>query len=732
MNADSQTSDLPRVVPVLLPYALAGPYSYEEPDGVALAPGDYVRVPLGPRQAIGVVWDADQDGAGVEFDRAKLRPVLERLATPPMSDLHRRFIDWIAGYCVSAPGSVLRMCLRVPDALGPPKTVTGYRRGGPEPKRMTPKRARVLECADDTLAWTARDLAEMAGVTPAVVRGLVEAGCLLAEQLPPFAGFAKPDPAAQPPRLSSEQQRAAQTLRGKMAARAFSVSLLDGVTGSGKTEVYMEAMAAAVAAGKQVLILLPEIALTAQFLSRIETRFGAAPSEWHSAVRPRERERVWRGVASGDARIVVGARSALFLPFARLGLIVVDEEHEPAFKQEDGVIYHARDMAIVYGSLGGFPVVLASATPSLESIHNANAGRYEHIVLQDRHGSAVLPEIVPVDMRKDHPPTGSWLSAPLLEAMEETLADHGQVLLYLNRRGYAPLTLCRTCGYRISCPDCEAWLVEHRFRRQLMCHHCGHVVPIPTECPDCGTEDTLVACGPGVERLADEVRDRFSDARMVILSSDLVRGQTMRDAVHDIAQGRHDIVIGTQLVAKGHHFPGLTLVGVVDGDIGLNNGDLRAAERTYQVLSQVSGRAGRADRAGRALIQTYRPDHPLIAALVAGDRDGFYSHELATREAAHLPPFGRLAALIISGPKQGVLQDYVRRLARMVPKTELATVFGPAPAALALIRGRHRVRFLIKAGRDFNIQSFMRAWLKDIDVPASVRVNIDIDPYSFM
>lgn len=732
MRRDSPNSDGRTVVQVLLPYALSSAYSYVQPEGMDLEPGHYVRVPLGPRQAVGVVWNAANDEGDTGIEPSKLRPVAEVYPAPPMPALHRRFIDWVANYSVSLPGSVLRMCLRVPEALGHPKSATGYRRGGPEPKRVTPQRARVLDCADDHLAWSVSDLAEMAGVTTSVVRGLVQAGTLLPEQLPPFRPFAKPDLAAGVVKLSREQQKAAQMLRAKVAARAFSVALLDGVTGSGKTEVYLEAVAAAVAAGKQVLILLPEIALTAQFLARIEVRFGTAPAEWHSAVRPRERERVWRAVASGEASIVVGARSALFLPFANPGLIVIDEEHETAYKQEDGVIYHARDMAIVYGSLGGFPVVLASATPSLESYQNAITGRYEHVILRARHGAAVLPEIVPIDMRAQHPPAGTWLSEPLHTAITETLEARGQVLLYLNRRGYAPLTLCRTCGHRIECPDCEAWLVEHRFRRQLVCHHCGHAAPIPTECPACGNENTLVACGPGVERLADEVKEKFPQARMVILSSDLVRGQGLREAVHEIAEGKHDIVIGTQLVAKGHHFPGLTLVGVVDGDIGLNNGDLRAAERTFQVLCQVSGRAGRGSVAGRALIQTYRPDHELISALVAGDREQFYTQELAARENAKLPPCGRLASLIVSGAKQNVLNDFIRRLARAVPATELATVLGPAPAPLALIRGRHRVRFLVKSARDFNMQNFCRAWLDGVDVPASVRVSVDIDPYSFM
>jgi primosomal protein N' (replication factor Y) len=731
MFGDSSQDAPDRVVEVLLPLALPGAYSYLVPQGMAVTPGDYVRVPLGPRQVFGVVWDSGEDGAAA-VDRAKLRGITERLDVPSMPDLHRRFIDWVATYTMSSPGAVLRMCLRVPEALGPERVRTGYRLGGPVPQRMTPQRTRVLEEAHEELARSAADLADAAGVSTGVIKGLVDAGTLSPVSLPAFARFKRPDPAAGGVTLSSIQQAAAQLLRGEVAGRAFSVSLLDGVTGAGKMEVYLEAVAATIAAGHQVLVLLPEIALTTDFMQRFERRFAAAPAEWHSAVRPRERERVWRAVASGEARIVVGARSALFLPFADLALIVVDEEHEAAYKQDDGVCYHARDMAVVRGSLGAFPVVLSSATPSLETMFNVDSGRYRSVPLTARHGGAGLPEIVPLDMRKLHPPTGTWISEPLAAAITETLDDGDQVLLYLNRRGYAPLTLCRTCGHRFQCPDCDAWLVEHRFRRHLLCHHCGFKVPVPNVCPSCEHEGTLVACGPGVERLATEVRERFGDRSMAILSSDLTRGAALRELLRDIKDRAYDIIVGTQLVAKGHHFPNLTLVGVVDGDIGLNNGDLRAAERTYQVLCQVAGRAGRGDKPGRAIIQTFQPEHPLMAALVARNRDGFYTYEMRSREQGELPPYGRFAALVLSGPDEATVTQVAHRLARSAPRAEHMRVLGPAPAPLALVRGRYRMRFLIKARRDSNVQGFLHSWLDPIKLPGSVRLQVDIDPYSFM
>ncbi len=717
---------------VLLPLALEGAYTYLVPDGVELAPGTFVRVPLGPNERIGVVWSETYPVDAVEKPE-RLREIQHIYPAPPLRGLNRKFIDWVAHYTLSPPGSVLRMCLRVPDALEGPRYKTGYRASGSLPGRMTPQRERVLEIAAEGPSWSGTQLAEAAGVSSAVIKSLADIGSLEKVNLPAFAAFVDPDPAAASVTLNADQERAAQALRQSVAARAFSVNLIDGVTGSGKTEVYFEAMAAALLAGKQVLLLLPEIALTGRFIERVEARFGAAPAEWHSGMRPRERERVWRAVASGEAKIVVGARSALFLPWANPGLVVVDEEHEPAFKQDDGVMYHARDMAVVFASLGDFPIVLASATPSLESQVNVDRERYRAVHLPARHGKAELPEIELIDLRAHHPETGQWLSQPLEEAITQTLEEGAQALLFLNRRGYAPLTLCRSCGHRFECPNCEAWLVEHRFRRQLMCHHCGHAQPSPPACPKCGAEDALVACGPGVERLAEEAAAKFPEARIAILSSDLAGGATrIRETLSDIIAGHYNLIIGTQLVAKGHHFPELTLAGIVDADIGLGNSDPRAAERTWQLLSQVAGRAGRGEKSGRALIQTHMPDHPLMQAMAKGDRDGFFAHEKHNRELTKMPPYGRLAGVIVSGTDQNELAAFTRNLSARIPLTEDVRVLGPAPAPLAMIRGRHRFRFLVKAGRDVNIQAFLHSWLDGVKTRGSIRLGIDVDAQSFM
>lgn len=721
----------PRRAQVLLPLALDRPYTYRLPDGMDVAPGDYVQVPLGPRQVIGVVWDDSDEPQ--DIDDAKLRAITERFDAPPMTDELRGFVAWLANYTLTDPGMVLRMCLRVPAALGPERQDMGLATSGFEPERLTRQRRQVLELARDGAVWKPADLARAAGVTPGVVKGLAKAGALISRPLPALLPFDEPDPDRPGPALSAAQETAAAQLRQRVQDRCFSVTLLDGVTGSGKTFVYLEAVRDALRRGLQVLILMPEIALTEAFLDAAGTWFGAQPAIWHSGMRPRERERIWRAIANGKARFVIGARSALFLPFCGLGLIVVDEEHDQAFKQEDGVRYHARDMGIVRAQLNQAPVVLASATPSIESHVNVLRGRYMRVELPVRHGTARLPQIELVDMRRDRPGAAAWLSEPLRAAVGGVLEAGEQALLFLNRRGYAPLTLCRVCGHRFECRQCSAWLVEHRFRGELACHQCGLTIASPKACPTCGSADALVACGPGVERLAEEVVSHFPEARIAVLSSDLSRGALLKETLKEIASGEYDIVIGTQLAAKGHHFPRLTLVGVVDADLGLANGDPRAAERTYQTLWQVSGRAGREDRPGRALIQTYMPDHALIKALAAQDRAAFYDHEIKAREDAGLPPFGRLAGIVVSAPDREVAETHARRLARAAPEASGVHVFGPAPAPRALIRGRFRMRLLVKTVRDVDIQGYLGSWLNAAPKPTgAVMVSIDIDPYSFM
>ncbi len=722
MTADSAIAD------VLLPLALEGAYSYRIPPGMTLAPGDYVAVPLGPRQMIGVVWALKPD-AGTNM---KLRDVLQRFDMAAMTATHRKFVDWLGAYYLEPAGNVLRMVLRAPGALAPQRGQTAYRITDSVPKRMTPQRGRVLDVARDGLAMRISELAEAAGVGASVVKALVKDGALTEIELPAARPFAEPDLNAGGYALSLDQKAAAEALRAMVTQRAHKVMLLDGVTGSGKTEVYFEAMAAALAGGAQVLLLLPEIALTQPFLQRVEHRFGCEPAQWHSGMRMRERERVWRGAAEGTARIVVGARSALFLPWKRLGLIVVDEEHETAYKQDDGVPYHARDMAVLYGSIGKFPVVLSSATPSLETLVNVDRGRYGVVKLKDRHGRPELPEIGLIDMKTVTLEPGTWIAPPLFEKVTQTLAAGDQALLFLNRRGYAPLTLCRACGYRLDCPNCSASLVEHRFRRQLMCHHCGHLEPMPLACPKCLVEAKMVPVGPGVERLAEEAAARFPEARIGVLSSDLSRGTLLRDALRDVENGHFNLVIGTQLVAKGHHFPHLTLVGVVDADLALESTDPRGAERTWALMAQVAGRSGRGEKPGLALIQTYLPEHPLMQALKQGDRDGYLEQEKAIRESVELPPYGRLAALIVSGLNAPDTERFARGLGKTVPVAEGVTVLGPAPAPIAMVRGRHRWRYLVKAKREVNIQGFLRQWLEGVKPRGSIALQVDVDPYNFL
>jgi primosomal protein N' (replication factor Y) len=725
---------------VMLPLPLPEPLDYLMPDGAPLPePGSFVRVELGPRRLVGVVWVGD----GGEVPVERLKAVLEVLPTPPLRPELRRFVERVADYAMAPPGMVMRMAMSVEEALLPPAprrvcaiTPTGLEtienvEAGP---KLTPARRRVLGALRDSGACSAAELARRAGCTAGVVRGLLAAG-LVAEQLvsiePPREAVPDWDPAG--PSLSSDQETAARRILDYIEAGGFSVTVLDGVTGSGKTETYFAAIAAALKAGRQVLVLLPEIALGAQWLARFRRRFGANAAEWHSEVSQAARRDTWRAVAAGRARIVVGARSALFLPFAELGLIVVDEEHDPSYKQEDGVCYQARDMAVLRASLAAIPIVLVSATPSLETTVNVARERYRRVQLPRRHAMASLPRIDLVDMRRERLEPGRFLSSPLVAGLRETLAAGEQALLFLNRRGYAPLTLCRACGHRFQCPNCTAWLVEHRFTRRLICHHCGYAAPVPAICPECLAAGTLVPCGPGVERLNEEVAARFPGARVALMVSDLLTGpRAAAELAEAMAEQRYDVLIGTQIVAKGHHFPMLTLVGVVDADLGLIGGDLRAAERTYQLLHQVAGRAGRAERPGRVLIQTYMPEQPVMQALAAGDRDGFLAAEAAARRGAGLPPFGRLAALVVSAQDAEAADFAARALARAAPQLPGMTVLGPAPAPLAILRARHRRRFLVKAERGVSLQAALRDWLGRVKVAGSVRVQVDIDPYSFL
>jgi len=726
----------------MLPYPFAEALDYRATAAGPPPPGSVVQVPLGRRESLGVVWDEDpalppefRPERAQPVPEARLRPLSGVLDVPPLPQASRRFVDWVAGYTLTPPGLVMSMALRL-GAYAPEPPVIGWRPADPLPAglKLSPARLRVLEALrrEPAPLATAR-LAEQAGTGAGVIRAMQAAGLLQACPVERPGPFGLPDPAHGRPSLSAEQEGAAGVLREAVAAGGFSATLLQGVTGSGKTEVYFEAIAACLAAGRQALVLLPEIALSAQWLERFAARFGTEPAVWHSDLGSKRRRIAWRAAAEGSARVVVGARSALFLPFPDLGLVVVDEEHETAFKQEDGVTYHARDMAVVRARLSQAPVVLVSATPSLESLANVEAGRYRHVTLTARHGPARLPAVEALDMRLHPAPRGLFLSPVLADAIAATIGRGEQAMLFLNRRGYAPLTLCRACGHRLQCPNCTAWLVEHRARRELACHHCGHREPVPHACPACGAEASLAAIGPGVERITEEAGALFPSARITVMASDTLPGpQAAAEAVRRIAEREIDLIIGTQIVAKGWHFPHLTLVGVVDADLGLSGGDLRAAERTVQLLHQVGGRAGRAEEPGRVLLQTFSPEHPVMQALVAGDFAAFMRTEAEARRPGFWPPYGRLAALIVSADSAAAADELARALARHAPAGEGVQVLGPAPAPLAILRGRHRRRFLLHTRRSIAVQPLLRAWLSQVRAPGSTRIEVDVDPVSFL
>ena len=717
---------------VLVMNSALGPLDYRVPHGMTVEPGSIVIAPLGPRQLLGVVWEPEHMPSDAEVGDNRLRNLVGVVAVAPLAAPLRRLVEWTANYYLAPPAAVARMAMPSTSALEGARTVTEYRATGHIPDRMTPQRAQALERIGVTQGLI-RELAITADVSDAVIRGLVKTGALEGIAVDIDSPFPVPDPDFGIPALSPDQRAAAEVLVANVADEAFQPTLLDGVTGSGKTEVYFEAVAAAIRSGKQTLVLLPEIALTEPFLTRFAARFGVAPVAWHSGLRQSQRRRAWRAISSGQALVTVGARSSLFLPYANLGLIVVDEAHETSFKQEEGVHYHARDVAVMRGLFEQCPVILASATPAIETRHQVALGRYAELKLPGRWGAAEMPAIEAIDLIANPPDRGRWIAPKLVNAIEETLARREQVLLFLNRRGFAPLTLCRTCGHRFQCPNCTAWMVEHRLVRRLACHHCGHIEPVPRACPECSNEDTLVAVGPGVERIADEVTALFPEAKTAIVTSDTIWSPAKAaEFVHRMEAHDIDIVIGTQLVTKGYHFPNLTLVGVIDADLGLDGGDLRASERTFQQIMQVSGRAGRGAKPGQVYIQTHSPDAQVMRALITGDADSFYEAETESRREAGAPPFGRFAGIVISSEDKTAAHEIATLIGRTAPRLEAMEVYGPAPAPLAMLRGRHRYRLLVHARRALDVQDVIRDWLGKLDWPAKVRVVVDVDPYSFL
>jgi primosomal protein N' (replication factor Y) len=505
-----------KIIPVWLPIPSFQPYCYILPDEMKTSPGSLVRVPLGSRELIGLVSD---DVVPVFSSSIKLRVVSKVFNFPPINQELLEFVRFVSSYTLAPLGLVARMVLKISISFEEDMNEEGLLYSGLIPEHITSARSRVIELLMRTpRVWPRSQLLREAGVSSRVLERLKAQGVLksinLAYQSVISAATASVD---KPVLLEKAQRQAANLLQAAVLEKRFSVSLLDGVTGSGKTEVYFEAIAETLQKDLQVLILVPEISLTPQLLDRFASRFGHAPSEWHSDVPRLQRNRIWSQVAQGGIRVVAGARSALFLPFQKLGLIIVDEEHDSAYKQEDKIFYNARDMAVARGSIANIPVILASATPSLESYVNVKRGRYRYIHLSSRFSNAAMPHLKAIDLRVNRPSSGHFLSPILLRAMRDVLEGGKQSLLFLNRRGYAPLTLCRFCGHRFSCPNCSTWLVEHRSSSSLQCHHCNYHKIIPEICPECGLSEHLVACGPGIERIAEEVKENLSSRVMWIL-----------------------------------------------------------------------------------------------------------------------------------------------------------------------------------------------------------------------
>jgi len=704
---------------------------YKAPkNGVKL--GSYVEIPLGPRKVIGVVWGV---GKG-DYDKSKIRMISNVLEVSAMKPEMMEFLLRAGRYTLTPLNVMLKLATRAPGLANPPSMNIVYAKGNRTIDRMTPARERVLNALKDNsdMQFTAKELKEAANVSISVIKGLVSQGAISELETPRDIPYSKLDPYFPSKKLTSAQKIAGNTLRDYVRMGTYSTTLLRGVTGSGKTEVYLEAVSECLSLGKQALILIPEIALTVEFIDRLKKRFGEKPAQWHSGVTMTEKRRCWRMVGEDKAQVVVGARSSLYLPFKNLGLIVVDEEHDTSYKQEDGALYSARDMAVMRASIEMGAVILASATPSLETWANADGGKYNRIDLTERFGDAIMPEILTIDMRHQPMLKNSWISPQLKEEVDLRLERDEQSLLFLNRRGYAPITVCRKCGDQVGCEQCDARMVEHRFHGHLMCHQCGETKNIPNACPTCGEVDCLTAVGPGVERLAEEAQEKFPNAKISVLSSDmLISAQALKARIKGIASGEADIIIGTQLVAKGHNFPLLTLVGVIDSDLALMGGDLRAAERTFQLMRQVAGRAGRADKKGTAFLQTHQPEHSVIKAILNGDEEEFWRSEAKQRHLAGMPPFGRLAGIILKGPNINNVLSLANHMVRNTSMLDSinAKVYGPAPAPIARVRGNYRYRILVKASKDIMLQSALLKWRNSFKVPNDIQISIDIDPQSF-
>ena len=719
-----------RILKVALDTPLRQTFDYfppRHPGGWPAVPGVRVEVPLGRRRAVGYV-AALADGSDLPAARLKtVHAVLDEapLWDPPTLDL----LSWAAAYYHHPVGEVFGAAapaaLRAGSSAIRDQTLwkLAVQEDGADQRRLGVRQRQLLQhlqagpAADPEL----RQLGFGDALRSLAVRGLVES--FSEAERPPLPGAGS----STAPQLTPAQSAACEAVAESLGT--YAAWLLRGVTGSGKTEVYLDLIERVLCRGGGALVLVPEISLTPQLVARFRSRLTVPVVTMHSSMTDADRFAAWRAARSGTAPVVIGTRSAVFAPVQSLGIIVVDEEHDPSYKQQEGFRYSARDLAVARASRHGVPVVLGSATPSLETLANAASGRYRPLELPKRVGRAGAPRISVVDLR--HHAARDGLAQPVLAAMERHLGERGQVLVYLNRRGYSPTLFCTGCGWIAPCQACDARLTVHMTRARLLCHHCGADEPMPYGCPSCGAEVRPV--GQGTERVAHALADIFPDVALVRIDRDVIRRRgDIERALGKVASGKARILLGTQMLTKGHDYPNVTLVAILNADQGLFGADFRASERLAQQIVQVSGRAGRGDRPGEVLIQSAFPENPLLTSLVTEGYEGFAVRALEERRAAHWPPYSHLALLRADSPDRAEIFDFLNRARAAAEGLERAVrVLGPAPAAMERRAGRYRAQLLIESDTRASLQRLLDAWLPCVEAlkpPRRIRWSMDVDP----
>ena len=661
-----------KIINVLLPLPFNQTFQYLCNEDEKIELGDFILVPFKNKIVTGCIWE-NKSKLKKRLPKKKIRNIEKKLNFSPLNKNNRDFIVWVSDYTMNNLGATLKLCLSIKQIF--------------VKKKIEKIKERFLDLSSDKHL------------------------------------------------LTKEQLNAKQYIFNKINNKKFSTIVIDGVAGSGKTEVYFEAINKCLIQRKQVLVLLPEISMTTQWFDRFKKRFKIDPLLWHSDIKVSEKIKIWKSVIDGNSNIIVGARSSLFLPFKNLGLIIIDEEHDQSFKQEEGVIYNARDMAVVRAKISNIPIILCSATISIETKLNILEKKYEVVKLKERYGEAGLPEVKIIDLVETPPEKGMWLSEEVHNELKKTIESGNQALFFLNRRGFAPYVFCNSCYKKILCQNCDVGLVYHKKIDNLICHHCGYKSSLENNkknCKEFEKKCDLFLYGPGVEKIYEEIKKKDKNLNIEILTSDVMQKKGQGETIlRKFEREEINVIIGTQILAKGHHFPKLTLVVVVDADFGFIGGDLRAAEKTFQLLTQVSGRSGRSKLPGKVLIQSAMSDNLILKNIKEFDLNGFFLEELNIRKESGLPPFKKLCSLMLVSKNEKKLNDFCRKMKVNIEQSNEFEVLGPAPPFISYVRGKHRKRFIVRCSRNKNIQKFVSIWLKKLQIPFDLKISIDIDPYNF-